>query len=274
MIRFDAYTATKIEAKHSVLVDLVGGLSPGPVTCSAGRGFHSFGNRISMKDDTGSEFGAVSWGGRQGDKCMVEVKGEHTPGAVEALRERYWHRVTRADSCADFDALGAFDDLLKPCLQVKAKHRLKGSKFGDWEDFPEDGRTLYLGAPSSAVRLRLYEKGKQPEYRHLSRPNWVRMEIQARPAKEAKTEFNSLSAEDVWGASTWSRDLAALALQQHVDPHPAGTTYRHTELETTLRWMCKQYGASLVTLRAELGSWECVGLTLNEYIQAQTEGKH
>lgn len=273
MIRFDAYSATTTDASHGALVDLLSSVADGPVTMHSGRGFHSFGQRLAVKDDTGSEIGAVSWGGRQGSRCMIEVKGERTPAAVLALRERYWHRVTRADSCADFDAVGAFQRLLGPCLEVKAKHRLKGSKFGDWEDFPEDGRTLYLGAPSSAVRLRMYEKGKQPEYRHLDRPDWVRMEIQARPSKEAKTEFNSLSAAEVWGASTWSRELAAAVLQQHVDPHPAGTIYRHTQREAALRWMCKQYGSHLVGLAQDLGSWECLGLTLREMVSEQSKEK-
>jgi predicted transcriptional regulator len=34
-----------------------------------------------------------------------------------------------------------------------------GGKAGDWDDFPEKGRTLYLGSTSSPVRARLYEKG-------------------------------------------------------------------------------------------------------------------
>lgn len=256
-------------ATSNQLIDLLTSCSDGTITMVGGKGFHSFGERLSVKDDTGSEYGSVSWGGRQGKRCMIEVKGEATPAAVKALRERYWHRVTRADSCADFDAPGAFEGLLEHCMATKAKHRLKGDKRGDWDDFPEDGRTMYLGAPTSAVRLRLYEKGKQPEYRHLSRPDWVRMEIQARPAKEAKTAFNSLSAEQVWGAATWSRELAAAALQAHVDPHPAGTVFRHTERETALRWMCKQYGVHLVSLASDLGGWKELGLTLSEMIDQQ-----
>ena len=58
-----------------------------------------------------------------------------------------------------------------------------GGKAGDWDDFPEKGRTLYLGSQSSPVRMRLYEKGLQPEYAHLNRPNWARIEVQVRPAK-------------------------------------------------------------------------------------------
>jgi hypothetical protein len=158
------------------------------------------------------------------------------------------------DACADFDAPGAFQALLGPCLEVKVKHRLKGERRGDWDDYPEDGRTLRLGAPTSTVQARLYEKGKQPEYRHLARFDWTRLE----PA-------------EVWGASAWTRDLAARVLAQHVDPHPAGTVYRHTERESALRWMCQQYGAHLVSLADDLGSWECLGLTLREMLTRQDQ---
>lgn len=47
---------------------------------------------------------------------------------------------------------------------------------GDWYA-AERGRTLYVGAPSSAVRVRFYEKGIQLG----SSPNWVRFEWQVRP---------------------------------------------------------------------------------------------
>ena len=115
--------------------------------------------------------------------------------------------------------------------------------------------------------LRLYEKGKQPEYLHLARPDWVRAEIQVRPAKEAKQEFSSLSALEVWGASTWTRELASEILLQHVDPHAAGTTYRKTSLEQRLGWLARQYGPTLMELYSEVGSWECVGLTVSEKIK-------
>jgi hypothetical protein len=267
MIRFDAYSATTTAAKPQdlvqILVDQAGLLNVG---VSMGKGFHTFAERIAVKDSSGSEYGSVMWGGRQGDRCMIEVKGERTPGAVDAIRGAYPHRVTRVDACADFDESGAFEALLGPCIEVKKAHRLKGSKAGDWDDFPEDGRTLYLGSTASAVRVRLYEKGKQPEYRHLQRENWARIEVQARPAKEHKSEYSHLSPADVWGASTWTRELAARVLAEHIDPHPAGTTYRLTERDRALQWMCKQYGLHLVSLAQDLGGWDCLGLTLGEMI--------
>lgn len=273
MIRFDAYTATTRDSNPHQLVALLTECAGQNHSVHQGRGFHTFGHRIGVKDTTGIEIGAVQWGGSQGDLSMIEVKGEPTTQAVKAMRERFWHRVTRVDSCADFDALGAFEKLLAPCLEVKHDHRLKGSRIGDWEDFPEDGRTLMLGAPTSATRLRLYEKGKQPEYRHLDRTNWVRIEVQVRPAKDARTAYNSITAIDVWGASRWTRELAGKVLEQHVDAHPAGSVYRLPETERAIRWACKQYGSRFLELKDDCGSWENFGLTIGEIIREEAEKK-
>lgn len=271
MVRFDAYSATTTEATASEMMGLLAdGAGLGQFDrMNQGKGFHTFGDRIGIKNADGVEWASVMWGGRQGERVMVEVKGDSTPRVVEALRSRFQHRCTRVDACADFDAPTAFESLLKACTAIKAQHRLKGEKQGDWDDFPELGRTLYLGSRASVSRVRLYEKGKQPEYRHLDRPNWTRIEVQVRPAKEAKTEFARLGPLEVWGASGWTRELAANVLQEHIDPHPAGTTYRLTERDAALRWMCKQYGAHLVDLANDLGGWDCVGLTLNEILKEQ-----
>ena len=264
MVRFDAYTATTTAANHYQLAELFDPMNAG-LRMEQGRGFYQFGHRLSMHDDT-SEVGYVQWGGGQADRVMIEVKGERTPEVVERLRSLFPHRVTRVDACADFDAPGAWKRLLRPCLAIKRKHRIYGERRGDW-DQPEKGRTLMLGAASSPTRARLYEKGKQPEYAHLGRTEWVRAEVQVRPEKDAKHAYAALSPVDVWGASKWTRELAADILRDHVDPHPAGTTWRKTDLAARTDWICRQAGPTLLELLAELGSWECVGLTLGERIK-------
>lgn len=273
MVRFDAYSATTVEATSNDMLSLLadaGGI--GAIhKLRQGKGFHTFGERIGITNQDGVEWGSVQWGGRQGERVMIEVKGEATPKAAELLRSRFSHRCTRVDACADFDAPGSFERLLEACTQVKQGHRLKGEKQGDWDDFPELGRTLYLGARASVCRVRLYEKGKQPEYRHLERPDWTRIEVQVRPAKDAKTAFSALSPTEVWGASAWTRELAGKVLQEHIDPHPAGTTYRLTQRDAAIEWMCRQYGAHMVDLANDLGGWECVGLTLRDTIAAQAK---
>lgn len=266
MVRFDAYTATGMDFKPGDVLPFL--FEAGGCSLTQGRGFQTFGERISVKNTSGDEMGSVSWGGRQGERVMVEVKGERTPEVVERLRSAFPHRCTRVDSCVDFERPGAFDELLGPVLKVKDEHKLYGEKRGDWE-FPELGRTQYLGASSSAVRARLYEKGKQPEYRHLSRFDLCRLEIQVRPAKDAKDEYSKLSALEVWGASKWTRQLAAEVLSEMLDPHPPGTVRKDTKRDQALRWMCSQYGPHLVSLAGDLGGWEVLGLTLREMIEEE-----
>lgn len=268
MIRFDAYTATLVGPKPAeMFVVLTDCLGPAAFNSKVGKGFHTFGERHSITDDSGAEVAAMQWGGGQGERIMVEVKGEHTPGVVAELRERWpRHRVTRVDSCADFDHLGAFDQLLSSCERVVRGRKLYAERRGDWELHPELGRTYMMGSHASAVRCRLYEKGRQPEYRHLGRDNWARLEVQARPAKEAKEAYSTLSPEEVWGASRWTRELATELLEAHIDPHPAGSTYRLTQRDAALRWMCKQYGPHLTSLADDLGGWPELGLTLREML--------
>lgn len=248
------------------LIDLLTEVAGEGAEAKQGRGFHTFGHRHAVRDASGTELGFVQWGGTQGDLSMIEVKGERTPEAVKRLRERFWHRVTRVDACADFDAPGAFERLLGPCQEVKRTGRIYAQNLGDWE-MPEKGRTYMMGAASSVARVRLYEKGKQPEYAHLPElVNLARLEVQVRPSKAAKTAYNDIPPAGVWGATRWTRELAGKVLQEHVDPHPAGTVYRQTDLERRLAWLCTQGGATLLELLEECGTWECVGLTLGEKV--------
>lgn len=269
LTRFDAYTATTRAAKAHDLIPLIWHPED---KIRQGRGHHGFKERASFVSACGSESGSVSWGGTHGDLVMIEAKGERTPGVVKRLRNRVEHRCTRVDSCHDVEEPGAFETLLKPCTKIKKSYGLKGGKHGDWEDFPEDGRTFYIGAPTSAVRLRLYEKGKQPEYRHLNRPDWARIELQVRPTKDAKDDYSRADSLAVWGASAWTRDLAGLVLAAELAPLPAGTTYRLSDQERALRFMCKQYGGHLIGLYNELGDWGEVGLKLAEYVRMERLG--
>ena len=269
MIRFDAYTATMTGVHHEDLLNLAVHIGD---KVKVGKGHHTFEHRMTLEDQWGSQVVSVQWGGRQGDRVMLEVKGERTPKAVEALRASNEHRCTRVDACVDFERPGAFEDLLGAVQEVKDRHDIYGEQRGDWTK-PELGRTMYLGAPTSAVRARLYEKGKQPEFRHLERFDLCRLEVQVRPAKEAKDQFSKLSPSQVWGASRWTRDLAALAIDSQIAPNPACSVTRRPSLEERLSWIARQAGPTLMELLQHCGTWECVGLTLGEAVQAQAELK-
>lgn len=271
MPRFDGYTATVQGVKPDDVFNLFWTHSD---EVRAGRGFHRFEQRHAVVDQSGDEVGFVQHGGKaHAGLVMVEVKGERTPAFVDKFRQLVpTHRCTRVDSCQDFDEPGAWDRLLAHVLEVKQEHRLKGEKRGDW-DFPEDGRTQYLGSDQSAVRARLYEKGKQPGYRHLERFDLARLEIQVRPVKAAKTVFSSLDALQVWGASPFTRDLAARILQLAVDKQAAGTVWKRSKPLAALGFACQQYGPAFLWLHDHVGDWQSVGLTLGEMIAEVQEKK-
>lgn len=264
-VRFDAYTATAVGITPMAALDFfkLSGLS-----LHQGKGFHTFKERVTVKDYAGDEVGSVSFGGRQADRVMIEVKGEPTPIVVDAIRSATPHRCTRVDACADIERPGAWDELLSLVMAVKEKHDLYGERRGDWSK-PEMGRTQYLGANSSAIRARLYEKGRQPEYRHLSRWDLCRLEIQVRPAKDAKDVYSALTPMQVWGASKWTRQLAADVLEQRLDAFPPGTVRRDSSRDRALKFMCGQYGPSLISLADDLGGWAELGLTLREMVAEQ-----
>jgi len=264
MVRFDAYTATLEGLRPSDFVDCLVDFGRGDKVKS-GRGFHLFGARFAVCDDSGSEVGSVQWGGTHGELVMCEVKGERTPAMVDWLRQRP-HRCTRVDSCVDFERPGIFDELRGIVEGVKARHRVYRQNLGDW-DQPELGRTVMLGAATSAVRGRLYEKGKEEKFRHLARPDLCRVEVQVRPQKEAREVYSQLPAVEVWGASKWTRELAAEILHERIDARPAGTVWRESQRDRALRFMARQYGPHLVSLASDLGGWDVLGLTLREMIQ-------
>src|SRR3569832_2984894 len=115
MVWFDAYTATTTEANHDDLLGLLVEFAVGGdlgrltgITFQQGKGFHTFAERIAVKDRTGDEVGSIMWGGRQGERVIMEVKGEHTPACVKRLRERFPHRCTRVDVCVVCVVFGVF----------------------------------------------------------------------------------------------------------------------------------------------------------------------
>lgn len=257
MLRFDYYAATTQSAPFLQLTRLLAGVESGSNEIES-RARGGMTRRVSIIDSAGREFGSVQCGRGPHSLVLIEAFGERTPAIVELLRASVPHRVTRVDSCADFDEPRSFERLLKAVNATKKQWKLFGEKRGDW-DRPECGRTRYIGSSKSVAMLRLYEKGKQPEYRHLGREHWVRLELQVRPTKNARERYSKLTATEVWGASRWSREVCERLLGTHVDPHPAGTIYRQTDQERQLYWLCRHYRSLLLSLREESGSWDLVG---------------
>lgn len=194
-----------------------------------------------------AQYGAnVSASGRSADKLATVIR-EHFPR----------HRVSRLDSCVDYHHKDVYDYLRSRALVIAKEQKVQVREIVKPLAESDDGRTLYLGAPSSAVSMRIYEKGKQ-----LGQGDeWVRAELQVRPQKSTKDTVASLSAVELWGIAKWSH---AFAIQMghdnltRVDPH----IYQPSDHDRAKRFMLKQYRKVFEQMFLTHGSWDTVGVQI------------
>lgn len=192
----------------------------------------------------------VLWGGNSDAPLNAGASGNMTMPYAEWVRDRFpLHDVTRLDACIDFESPGAWDVLLDRSIDVKRDHKLSSREQGDWLDGGVKGRTFYLGAPSSDVQFRLYEKGKKEG----QGADWVRAELQVRPKKLARRVCASVAPEQVWGFSRWSRSLRVSFGASEVS-RLAREVVQKQAFEHRFAAMMKQYGNTLRELEQRMGS--------------------
>jgi hypothetical protein len=270
-MRFDWYQAT-IPENPMVLVNLLQNTYGENVQVREGRGLHGYRQRF---DIVGEDFvlASVLAGGENGHP-NAWASGPETD-AFQAIIREHWggfmeHRVTRFDAAEDFDQEGAYEALRRVVRAVAKSEGVKGL-----EIVPEDaaeGRTFYAGAPTSAVRLRLYEKGKQ-ERAKAKEPetipaNWTRIEVQVRPKQDSGFVAAMVSPEKAWGFSTWTQDVAKRALELDV-PRVQIKPWRESDDDRAWRYMLRQYGPLLLRVKGDLGSWAAVGAQIGHDIHSK-----
>lgn len=193
------------------------------------------------------------WGGVN-PKPNVLATGEDSVIAAGVLRNGIAHRVSRADACEDYESPGAWDGIAGMWLETAEEFGVTVTHQGDFYR-AEKGRTLYLGAPSSVVRARCYEKGVQLG---IDRPI-VRAEVQCRPKSHAKDRVSKLEPEEIWGLSRWSRSLGECLTGLEIPRVLAGTLYTPTDTDRARAALLRQYGKHLQVWADEVGSWEELG---------------
>jgi DNA relaxase NicK len=274
-MRYDWYQAT-IPDHPIAIVDVLRSALDKDCEVIEGRGRHNYHQSFTLKAADGDRLATVLCGGPNGDP-NVTTSGERTPEAVGVIRECWpQHRVTRFDAAEDFAEAGAFDRLEAVCREVAKQQKVKGRSIVP--DDRADGRTYYLGAPSSDTRVRLYDKTAEtrrrlPPERHEEIPDdWARLEVQVRPRKEWKLFAAQATPDQAWGFSGWTHELArrAFALDMERITMQAG---RESDDARAFRFLVRQYGPMLARLMRDLGSWECLGLTIGEAVKAQEEAR-
>lgn len=238
------------------------------------KGMNAYGAGFHLKRD-GNTVAVLLYGGHNSG-VNVTATGEDARALAAVVRELWpQHRVSRVDAAIDYDGAGVWDRIYEEVLDIanntpdgKPRRRpLHLETQGDWvRENSEAGRTLYVGARSSAVRLRLYEKGKKHRAERLDgwerfSPDWVRAEVQLRPQKGAKSTAALLSASEMWGFSSWTR-----ALYERLQDEEVSRTQMHEwrapDDERAWKALLRQYGPLLRRRVDTFGGWEGLGARL------------
>lgn len=236
--RFDWYQASFPENAPFGAVDVLavhGDEAPQPC-----RSIHGYHRGWEIRRD-GSALCRV-YEGRGSLTDHVVVSGADSPEIAAAIRRHVpGHRVSRADVCLDFDQGPDFFEDLRSLMY----ERLQGTvTLSEWTETSPEGTssTLYAGARTSDIRVRLYEKGKQDK---AYAPETVRMELQARPKKERKSYAAGIAPDDYWGLARWSRGLCEEVTGKAAPAAPPRLE-RVSDLEGALNACGQQYGRRLL----------------------------
>lgn len=272
--RFDRYAATVPGVAVDLLFELVinagDGVRVGKNLRLRKREYYR--NIATFWDDRGP-IAEVRWGGPNPDPHL-DVWGPQTESVAVALRERYPHHPTRIDSCLDTEDPGAFASL-KAVLLAFAESYPRDLKIKNMETLwkNECAKTSYLGSDASDVQLKLYEKGKTPEYEEYPHLVRVELKVMAKNLDEArKARLSSISATELWGMSAWSKAVAALVFGADVEKCVGASKYRakSTVLQKASN-LCKQYGNSFDDFVKYCGSVDNLGRWLVD-MRAQIVG--
>lgn len=228
----------------------------------SGRGMNGY-ERSSAVVRDGETLARVAFGGANGWPNVIAT-GPSAEDVTPVLREAWpeLRATTRFDSANDFDEAGAFDVLAG---MLRAEAARTGMFINEMSSVRNgvQSRTVYLGAPGSRVRIRLYEKGRfeQQQGREASE-HWARLEAQVRPStREARAAASQMSSTDAWGFSPTLRKLAQEALGLTVLPVRM-RAHREPDYARSIEQCGMQYRAVLARALEVEGSWEAVGRLL------------
>lgn len=213
-----------------------------------GKGRNGYARGEHLERDGMTLLSVYSGSPRLGEYHLTTTS-ESCDEVVPVIRERYLHRVSRADSAVDFQADWAPLD-----AQVLDFAQRKGLSYRLVTD-SAGGATRYVGSPRSEVQVRVYRKTEQlravygAAAAHVPE-GIVRAEVQVRPGKRPTKELLACSSpDDAWGYARWSGELASELLA--LDAERTRTHFaRESSWSRTSRVLAEQYGR-LIRDRAE-----------------------
>lgn len=263
--RFDWYQATVPGEVDDVIETLDLGYGDRAVAFEVEPPIRPYANGRKWVDCEGETIASIYWGGHN-PLPHVRATGPEAVDLACILRSEFpEHRPSRVDVCADLQAPSLMRTLFPTLAELSRDYRLRFDRQGPAldDDRRDRGTTLYLGAPASPLRVRVYEKGLEQFEKSgrdralLMLRDWVRIEMQWRPVRQAKPMAAQLEPGDMWGASAWTRTLAAACLQLDAEKVEA-SRFRVPNAERAMRAMVRQYGPTLDAMLARYGSPEAV----------------
>jgi hypothetical protein len=229
------WSATTHEGRAGVVDDLLGAMGT-KLALPAG-GLQGWVQSVDGYDGDGFHLGRVYFGGRDDVHVVSTSSAADVARAAVVITDRE-ARTSRVDTRVD---------TLLPMADLEWVARQAADEYGTMVGSVEykvrgesQGRTIYIGTPSSAVRVRIYEKWLESPGEYVEGTN--RVEVQLRPASKVKQRVSSWSPAETFCASKVTRDLARLLGDDQAPVNTLHVKRGTPDLERTLEAMGEQYG--------------------------------
>lgn len=261
-IRFDWYQATfRDDLPPAVLLDRIASDLPGSHRVQQlTRGLNGYAKSAILLDQDDRTLVTMQHSGNGGAPPNLYASGPHTPDFAHAVRQlRLTHDVTRGDACCDLE--GADHSQLADQVRTIARsYRVKGSTV--LPDNPDEGVTYTVGAPTSAVRCRVYRKDLELIAKGVPADEFpqpiVRVEAQIRPKGANRRIFATMEPDALFGSSRWLRAISRTVL----DGNPAAIVMQKrepTDYDRQIAWLRTQAGKALAAVYARNPGYEAFG---------------
>jgi hypothetical protein len=229
------WSATTHEGTTGVVDDLLSAM--GAQIALPGKGLQGWSRSVQGYDAGGYLLGSVYFGGGRDDVHVLATSAS-ADVARPAVMGMGRAKTARVDTRVD--TLLPFEDLSGLCEHAASAYGSRITRMQSWERGDSLGRTIYVGAPSSAVRVRVYEKWLESPGQYVEGTN--RVEVQLRPASKVKERVSAWTPAETFCASRVTRSLAELLGDDRAPKASLHVDRGTPDLEKSLVAMGDQYG--------------------------------
>lgn len=205
-----------------------------------GKGLQGWERSAQGFDEQGYAVGTVYFGGPRGDVHVRSTSGA-AHNARHAVAGLYEAKTARVDTRVD--TLKTFDELALILEDAANMYGTQIIRYESERNRQSTGRTIYLGAPTSAIRVRLYEKWLESPGEYV--PGTNRVEVQLRPASRVKEVVSSWTPAETFCASRVTRALADQLAGDLVPTKTLHVARRAPDIERAIEAMGEQYSGAV-----------------------------